>query len=259
MDRSSFDRYLDQLLQPSRFKDYCPNGLQVEGASEVAHIVTGVTASQALLDAAVAAGADTVIVHHGYFWRGEDPRVLGTRRRRLATLLQHEINLFAYHLPLDVHAEVGNNVQLGRLFGWPVTRTAGENGLIAIAELSKPLTVDQIARHLGKTLGRKPLVVGDLPTSTVTGADRDARSTTCIAWCTGAAQDALEEAAFAGASVFVSGEISERTTHLAREMGVVYMAAGHHATERYGIQALGQRIKEDLGLRVEFIDDPNPV
>jgi len=242
----------DDLLQPARFKDYGPNGLQVEGRPQVRHIVSGVTASLALVKAAAQSGADAILVHHGWFWRGDDPRVIGPRRRRLATLLAHDISLFAYHLPLDVHPEFGNNVQLARRMGWPDGEAFGKDGLVRMAELdspgTEPLSAAGLAASLGAMLGREPLLVGDL-----------SRPIRRIAWCTGAAQDSLQQAIDAGADAYVSGEIAERTTHLAREAGVIYAAAGHHATERYGVQALGDVLMGRFGVEVVFVDDPNPV
>ncbi len=240
-------RYLDELLGAAAMKDYCPNGMQVEGASVVSRAVFAVTASLAVVEQAAAAGAQALVVHHGWFWRGEDPRVVGTRRRRLAALLAADINLIGYHLPLDLHPELGNNAQLGRRMGWPIESTGGEGGLIALARLPAPVSAQELGARLESALERAPLLVGDLA--------RDIRR---VAWCTGAAQDMLEEAVALGADAFVSGEISERTTHLAREAGVVYAAAGHHATERFGIQALGRHVAETFGIETVFIDDPNP-
>ena len=241
-------RYLDGLLDASAIKDYCPNGLQVEGAPVVSRAVFAVTASLAVVEQAAAAGAQALIVHHGWFWRGEDPRVIGPRRRRLARLLAADINLIGYHLPLDLHPELGNNAQLGRRLGWPLERTGGDRNLVAFAALKQPLAPGRLGALLRERLDREPLLVGDLT-----------REVTRVAWCTGAAQDLLEAAIDMGADAFVSGEISERTTHLAREAGVIYAAAGHHATERYGIQALGQHLAERFGIEAVFIDDPNPV
>lgn len=248
IERDELNRFLEQLLEPARFKDYCPNGLQVEGTKKIRHIVTGVTASQALLRAAIKLGADTVLVHHGYFWRGEDPCLTGAKRARLGLLMAHNINLFAYHLPLDLHPELGNNAQLGRIMGWPIERTTGEQGLVAINDLPKPISLSTLTRRLKSKLMRQPLAVGQLQ-----------RPIRRVAWCTGGAQDYLEAAIAAGADVFISGEISERTTHIAREAGVIYLAAGHHATERFGVAALGEHIEERFGVKVRFVDDPNPV
>jgi dinuclear metal center YbgI/SA1388 family protein len=252
LDRGELAAFLDDLLDARRFADYCPNGLQVEGAPQINRVVCGVTASLALVEAAVREGAQAVLVHHGWFWRGDDPRVIGPRRRRLATLLAHDISLFAYHLPLDVHPEFGNNVQLARRMGWPDGEAFGKDGLLRMAELdspgTEPLGAAGLAASLHSTLGREPLLVGDL-----------SRPIRRIAWCTGAAQDSLQQAIDAGADAYLSGEIAERTTHLAREAGVIYAAAGHHATERYGVQALGGLLRTRFGLEVVFVDDPNPV
>jgi len=241
-------RYLDELLDAPSIKDYCPNGLQVEGAPLVSRAVFAVTASLAVVEQAAAAGVQALLVHHGYFWRGEDPRVVGPRRRRLARLLAEDINLIAYHLPLDLHPQLGNNAQFGERMGWSVERTGGDRNLICITTLPQPISATDLGETLKQGLDRDPLLVGDL-----------ARDLTRIAWCTGGAQDMLEAAIDLGAHAFVSGEISERTTHLARESGVVYAAAGHHATERYGIQALGRHLADHFGIEPVFIDDPNPV
>ena len=246
--RGRVERHLDRYLEVPRFKDYCPNGLQVEGNPRVASVASGVTASLAFIRAAVRAGADTLLVHHGWFWRGEDPRIVGPRRERLALVLAHRLNLFAYHLPLDVHPEVGNNRQLGARLGWPVAGRFGEEGLGCWYDFDAPRSLPAVAGALASVLQREPLVIA---------AGR--RQIRRIAWCTGAAQDMLQQAADAGADAFVSGEISERTTHLARELGVAYLAAGHHATERFGVQALGEHLAREFGVAHRFIDDPNPV
>jgi dinuclear metal center YbgI/SA1388 family protein len=241
-------RYLDGLLDASAIKDYCPNGLQVEGAPVVSRAVFAVTASLAVVEQAATEGAEALIVHHGWFWRGEDARVIGPRRRRLARLLAADLNLIGYHLPLDLHPELGNNAQFGNRMGWRVDRTGGDRNLIAFHETDQPLAAARLGELLRERLDREPLLVGKL--------DREVKR---IAWCTGGAQDMLDAAIDMGADAFVSGEISERTTHLAREAGVVYAAAGHHATERYGIQALGKHLAERFGIDAIFIDDPNPV
>jgi dinuclear metal center YbgI/SA1388 family protein len=248
VDRAELAAFLDELLAAGRFADYSPNGLQVEGASAVRRVVCGVTASLALVQAAARAGAQALLVHHGWFWKGEDPRVRGPRRERLAALLAHDINLYAYHLPLDVHPGLGNNVQLARHMGWPDGEAFGRDGLVRIAALPAPVTAHALAASLTGRLGREPLLVGEL-----------SRPIRRIAWCTGAAQDELQAAIDAGADAFVSGEISERTTHLAREARVVYAAAGHHATERFGVQALGAALAARYRIDVLFVDDPNPV
>ena len=240
--------YTQELMQVERFKDYCPNGLQVEGRAEVRKIVTGVTASMALLEAAKHASADLILVHHGYFWRNEDPRVVGIKRNRLAFLLKNDLNLMAYHLPLDAHADFGNNVQLGRVLGISLSGFAGESKLVAYGELSKPITLEALAAQIESTLQRAPLVIGD-PQKIVRK----------VAWCTGAAQGYIDAAIELGVDVYISGEISEQTTHQSIESGVSYISAGHHVTERYGVQALCQHLAENFNLTHEFIDVKNPV
>jgi len=247
MDRVLLQRYLDELLDTARFKDYCPNGLQVEGAPEVAKVLCGVTASMALIEAAIESGANTILVHHGWFWRGEDSRVTGLRRTRLARLLENDINLLAYHLPLDAHPELGNNAQLGKVLGFKTTEVTGEQGLLWLGEPDCSRTAAEVCANAGRQLLRKALLVGD--------PDRIVRR---VAWCTGGAQGMFEQAVEAGADVYISGEISEQTTHIARESGVPYIAAGHHATERYGVRALGAHLAGRFGLTVEFVDIDNP-
>ena len=248
MNREQLVKYLDELLQPAKFRDYCPNGLQVEGRAEVARIVAGVTASQALLDVAVARGADAVIVHHGYFWKGEDGRVTGIRRWRLKTLLANDISLLAYHLPLDAHPDLGNNAMLAARLGWLPDGRFGDQDIAWLGSIAVPTTAGQLAAQIVGGLTRVPLLIGD--------PERPVRR---IGWCTGGAQDYFEQAIAHGVDAFVSGEISEQTVHLARESGVAYLACGHHATERYGIAALATHINQHCGLQCEFVDLDNPV
>jgi dinuclear metal center YbgI/SA1388 family protein len=241
----------EAILQPQRFKDYCPNGLQVEGKAEVRRLISGVTASLAFLDAAIEAKADALVVHHGYFFRGENERIIGQKYRRIATLIKANVSLFAYHLPLDAHSTLGNNVQLGKVLRLPITGSFGDASLGAAlgvySDQSAELSIESLIEQVTTCLGRPPLVVGP-----------SKKPIKRIAWCTGGAQDMLQEAIDAGADAFISGEISERTTHLAREMNIVYLAAGHHATERYGVQALGDKVAQELGIDHVFIDDDNP-
>jgi dinuclear metal center YbgI/SA1388 family protein len=248
MERDSLRDNLDQLLDVARFRDYCPNGLQVEGRPQVARVLCGVSASQALLDAAVARGADAVVVHHGWFWKSEDGRVTGIRKQRLATLLRHDISLFGYHLPLDAHPFLGNNAQLAEHLGWQVEGRFAEQDIGFIGALAAPLAATDLAANLERSLGRAPLLVGD-----------GSRQVKRLAWCSGGAQGYFEQAIALGVDCYVSGEISEQTTHLARESGVPYIAAGHHATERYGIEALAGYLRDQLGLDAEFLDLDNPV
>ena len=240
--------YLDRLLEPAKFRDYCPNGLQVEGRAEVRRIVAGVTASQALLDAAVAVQADAVLVHHGYFWRGEDGRITGMRKRRLATLIENDISLLAYHLPLDAHPTLGNNAQWAAALGWQPQGQFGEQDIGWVGTLPQPQTVAELATALTGVLGRAPLVIGE-----------PARPISRLAWCSGGAQGYFEQAIALGVDAYLSGEISEQTVHLARESGVAYFAAGHHATERFGAQALALHLAEHCGLDCRFVDVDNPV
>ncbi len=248
MKREELVKYLDGLLQPAKFRDYCPNGLQVEGRTEIVRVVAGVTASQSLLDAAVARGADAVLVHHGYFWKGEDGRVTGIRRQRLKTLLGYDINLFAYHLPLDAHPELGNNAQLAGRLGWQSDGRFGEQDIAWLGQTAVPTTAGQLAEQIAGGLSRQPLLIGD--------PQRPLRR---LGWCTGGAQGYFEQAIALGVDAFISGEISEQTVHLARESGVPYLACGHHATERYGVAALAAHLSAQCGLQCEFVDVDNPV
>lgn len=245
---NELQHYTHQLMQVERFKDYCPNGIQVEGRAEIRKIITGVTASMALLEAAKQADADLILVHHGYFWLNEDPRVVGIKRNRLAFLLNNDLNLMAYHLPLDAHPEFGNNIQLGLQLGIRAQGFAGESQMIAYGELIKPVTLAIFATHLESILHRTPLIIGN-PEKLVHK----------VAWCTGAAQGYIDIAIDLGVDIYISGEISEQTTHQSIESGVSYISAGHHVTERYGVQALGQHLAEKFNLEHEFIDINNPV
>jgi dinuclear metal center YbgI/SA1388 family protein len=246
--RIQIEQSLQQLLQPQGFKDYGPNGLQVEGASEVRHIVTGVTGSLAFIDAAIAAGADTLLVHHGLFWRGHDGRLTGWLAARVRRLMAANINLFAYHLPLDAHADLGNNAQLGLRLGLHADARFGDQQLGFVGPAAAGAQSTQtLAAQLQATLGKAPVVVPG-----------DGRTLARVAWCTGGAQGYFEDAIAAGADAFITGEISEPQTHLARETGVAFFACGHHATERYGAPAVGAHVAAALGLTHQFIDIDNP-
>ena len=239
----------DRFLNAAKIADYCPNGLQVQGRSHVQRIVSGVTASQALLDAAVEADADLVLVHHGYFWKNEDPRVVGIKQRRLKTLLCNDISLLAYHLPLDVHPEVGNNVQLARVLGLTVEGTLepdNPRSVGLVGSLQTPLSPADFGQRISMALGREPLAV------------EGPKLIKRIAWCTGGAQGYIEQAVAAGVDAYLTGEVSEPTVHIARENGLSFFAAGHHATERYGVQALGDYLAERFAIEHLFIDCPNP-
>lgn len=250
VQRDELTRHLGEFLDVRRFKDVAVNGLQVAGRDKIAHIVVGVTANKALIDAAIAAKADAVIVHHGLFWKGDSPALVGYHRERVAALLAHNINLYAYHLPLDVHAEVGNNACLGRRLGLSPTGTTGECGLVMLGQLSVNVGVKCtvlaafVARHYGRRV------------TLFTHADRPIRT---IAWCTGAGGSLLGDAIEAGADAFITGEISEQHVHHARESNVTLIAAGHHATERDGVAALAAHLVQQYGVTYQFIDINSPI
>ncbi len=248
MHRNELEVYLNQLLEIPRFRDYCPNGLQVEGKDNIQTVISGVTASLDLLQAAVAANADAIVVHHGYFWRGENERLVGLKHHRIALLMAHKINLFAYHLPLDIHPDFGNNVQLGQKLGLIETGRFGEQDIAVHGNLTQSMTLGELSEKISRTLLRDPMIVGD----------RD-KSIRRVAWCTGAAQSYFDEAIQLGVDAFITGEISEQTVHNARESGVAFISAGHHATERYGVQALGEHLAQQFGITHQFIDMDNPV
>ncbi|WP_111657304.1 Nif3-like dinuclear metal center hexameric protein [Isoalcanivorax indicus] len=248
LKRDDMLRILDELLTPQAFRDYCPNGLQVEGREQIRRLVTGVTACQALLDAALIEEADAVLVHHGYFWKNEEPAVRGMKKQRLQTLLRHDLNLFAYHLPLDAHPELGNNAELGRRLGVEVTGALRDDGIGLIGRLPEPMSALEFARLVEDAVGREALHIGEAEDEIET-----------LAWCTGAAQGFIEQAQALGVDAYLSGEISEPTVHFARETGIHYFAAGHHATERYGVQAVGEWLAAEYGIEHVFIDIDNPV
>ncbi len=237
--------FCDEYLSIDDFSDYCPNGLQVEGRPNVQHLVSGVTASLELIDAAIELNADAILVHHGYFWKGEAQPIVGFKGNRIRQLMQNDLSLLAYHLPLDAHPTVGNNAQLAQLMDWLVT---GQDELIWTGELAEPTSVDEVLDELGERLDSNPMLIY--------GGERPVRR---LAWCTGAAQSYIEKASALGVDLFVSGEISEPTVHFAREMDIHYIAAGHHATERYGVQALGDLLANRFSIQHTYIDIDNPV
>ena len=245
--RRQLTAFLDDLLEPERFRDYCPNGLQVEGRDHINHLVTGVTASQALIETAIERGADAILVHHGYFWRSEDPASWASRRSASGRLSR---TMLALRLPFasDWHVELGNNAMLARLMGIADGQPLDPldtNTPVFVGHLTTPMTLPQLADVLHERLGREPMVIGE-------------RTVSSVAWCTGAGQGYIDAAADWGADAFVTGEVSEQTVHIARERAIGFIAAGHHATERYGVQAVGERVAEALDLSHEFIDVANP-
>ncbi|MCW8854488.1 MAG: Nif3-like dinuclear metal center hexameric protein [Gammaproteobacteria bacterium] len=244
--------YCNELLRVQDFRDYCPNGLQVEGKEEVKKIISGVTACQDLIERAVEINADAILVHHGYFWKSEDASIVGIKKNRIAALLENNISLLAYHLPLDAHGDYGNNVTLARYLDIMVKGCVEQGpakGLLWYGELEKALSAEQFSQHLAGRLNRQPLHL----------ASSRQQAIKTIGWCTGGAQAYIEQAAELGLDAYVSGEVSEQTFHLARELDIHYFAAGHHATESYGVQALGHHLAEQFDLEFEFIDVSNPV
>jgi dinuclear metal center YbgI/SA1388 family protein len=248
MQLTELSDYIGRLLDVSRFRDYCPNGIQVEGRGEVLRIATGVTASQRLLEAATAWKADALIVHHGYFWKNEDAVVSGIKKRRIALLLENDMSLLAYHLPLDAHPELGNNAQLAKRLGLRETGRFGEQDIAWRGELLQPQTLSKFAEQITHALQRIPLVIGD--------GERILRK---MAWCSGAAQSYFEQAVALGVDAFLTGEISEQNVHIAEETGVAFISAGHHATERYGVKALGEHLAHQFNIEQHFFDMDNPV
>jgi len=250
MQRQQLEQYLREYLATDSVTDYCPNGLQIEGRQHIQRLVTGVTACQALIDAAIAVDADAILVHHGYFWKNEQPSIIGMKQRRIKALLSHDINLLAYHLPLDIHSEVGNNSQLARLFGFTNNTAlvgAEPAGIVRYTELQHPISSARLAELVEQALDR--------PLTCMVACPQPIRK---IAWCSGGGQGYIDAAAAQGCDAFISGEVSEQTVHSAREQGLAFYAAGHHATERCGIKALGDHLADKFALQVEFIDIDNP-
>ena len=244
--------YCNRLLHIQDFRDYCPNGLQVEGKVELKKIISGVTACQDLIERAIEQDGDAILVHHGYFWKGEDASIVGIKKNRIAALLKHNISLVAYHLPLDAHGDYGNNVSLARHLGINIkgcVEQGSAKGLLWYGEFEKKQSAEQISRHLTDRLDRQPLHL----------ASSSMRDIKTIGWCTGGAQGYIEQAAELGLDAYISGEVSEQTFHLARELDIHYFAGGHHATESYGVQALGHHLAERFNLEYAFIDVSNPV
>ena len=239
--------WCDETLQTHLFKDYAPNGLQVEGRSSIRKIVTAVTASRAACDYAASQQADMLLVHHGMFWKNEPATITGWKKDRIATLLKHEINMAGYHLPLDAHPEIGNNARLAAVMGWTLEQQFGEQNLLNKGRLNTPKTLRELNAELRQKLGRQPVCAGD-----------ETRIIENIVWCTGGAQGYFQTAIDQGADAYITGEISEAQFHLANETGTAFISAGHHATERYGIQALGAAISAEFGIETVFFDEQNP-
>lgn len=243
-------KHLNNILKPEMVRDYCPNGLQVEGKKDIQKIITGVTACEALIDQAIEEGADAIFVHHGFFWKGEDPCLKGMKHRRIKKLLLHDINLYAYHLPLDIHPELGNNAQLAKLLGIELTdglEMGNPQSVAMRGRFNEPVDIHALVEQMSSVLHRKPMLE----------AARDSTVRT-VGLCTGGGQGYIDLAAEQGLDLFISGEVSEKTIHTAREMNIHFIAAGHHATERYGAKAMGEHLSSKFGLSVSFIDIDNP-
>lgn len=249
MNNLKLEEIINEKLESATIKDYVFNGLQIEGKSEVKTILGGVTASLDLINTAIAKEVDAILVHHGYFWKSESPVIRGMKYERIKRLIENGINLYAYHLPLDLHPELGNNVQLARLLEIDnIAPFSEQNALVMTGELSQEMDIDAFSTHIEKALERKPFIEAAGP-----------HLIKRVAWCTGAAQDALEEVANAGFDAFITGEVSERTIYIARELGIHFIAAGHHATERDGVKALGAWLQKNQGIEFEFVDINNPI
>jgi len=254
MQLADLVQYCDNILESAQFKDYCPNGLQLEGSTEVKKIITGVTASQALIDAAIKNKADVLLVHHGFFWQGESPNIVGMKKRRIKRLLEADVSLVAYHLPLDAHPVLGNNAQLASILDLEVEGRfggAGSQGIAMHGRIGDKLASNDFAQRISVALNREVLHIA--PDS------NENPSIQTVAWCTGAAQSYLEKAVELGVDAFITGESSEQTTHIARECGIHFFAAGHHATERYGVKALGEHLAQHFDVNQQFIDIDNPI
>lgn len=244
--------YCNDLLRINEFRDYCPNGLQVEGQNEVKRVISGVTACQELIEAAVKKQADAILVHHGYFWKNEDAVITGIKRKRIQRLLENGISLLAYHLPLDAHEKYGNNFTLAEKLNIIVNgfeEQGSAKGLLWNGELASSMNANEFSKHIEKQLGRKPLHL----------QDSSSKAIKSIGWCTGGAQHYIEEAAAMGMDAFISGEVSEQTYHLAKELDIHFFAAGHHATESYGVQSLATHLASKFNIETEFVDIANPV
>jgi len=249
--RNDLETHLNALLKPEQIKDFCPNGLQIQGCDEIHKIVTGVTATQALIEKAIHENADALVVHHGFFWKNESYVIRGMKHKRIKALIENNISLFAYHLPLDIHPELGNNAQLAKLFEFSNVQPLETGNQLSVAvrgELSHHISGDELSNRITQQLSRECLHIS--PPSN--------KKIKTVAWCSGGGQNYIELAAEQGIDAFISGEVSEQTTHVAREMDIHFFAGGHHATERYGAKALAKHLENELSISSTFIDIDNP-
>lgn len=247
MQREELISYINRLLAIDSFHDYAPNGLQVEGKNEVRKVALAVSASLYAIKTALAWQADLLLVHHGFFWKNENPRILSWKKNRLHAILGANLNVAAYHLPLDAHPMLGNNAALAKLLGWQIEKQVGEQDLLFLGSMEKAMEQGKMAISIGDQLGRQVFLVGD-----------PSKKVQKLAWCTGGGQSFFSEAIDQGAEIFITGEGSETHYHFAQECGVGFIAAGHHATERYGIKTLGAHIAQEFKLETHFIDEDNP-
>lgn len=251
MQRHEFENYLNTLLKPEQIKDFCPNGLQIQGNDNIQKVITGVTATQELIQRAIEEKADAIVVHHGFFWKNESYVIRGMKHKRIKALLDHDINLFAYHLPLDIHPTLGNNAQLAKLFSIEnvAPLEAGNELSVPVrGDFSTAISANALQQRINEQLNRECLHIA-APSNKVIKT---------VAWCSGGGQGYIELAAELGIDAFISGEVSEQTTHVAREMDIHFYCAGHHATERYGAKALAQHFNDNLSVDAKFIDIDNP-
>ncbi|MDP8080098.1 Nif3-like dinuclear metal center hexameric protein [Phocoenobacter skyensis] len=254
LNNLELEHILNVKLNSNAINDYAPNGLQIEGKQNIQKIVTGVTATLPLIEEAIKRNADAILVHHGYFWKNESPCIRGMKGKRIKQLLVNNINLYGYHLPVDIHPELGNNAQLAQKLG--ITNLQGlEDSPYSIpvyGELETPITAVALAKRIEKVLHRTPILCDEFIT------DYPQKLIKTVGLCTGGGQNYIDLAAQKGVDAFITGEISEQTTHSAREQGIYFFAAGHHATERDGIKAVGEWLAQEYQLDVEFIDIDNP-
>lgn len=251
IQRDELTAFLDDYLACALFNDYSPNGMQIEGKSEIRRICTAVTACHDIIQRANHLKADALLVHHGYFWRGEAPVLTGMMRQRVGSIISHDLNLFAYHLPLDCHQDIGNNACIGRLLDVHDRSSHAVNKIPDIlwsGSFQSSVDSSALMQQLTHLLNRQPLHVS--------GSNKKIKR---IAWCSGSAQDFIVDAHRLGVDAYISGEVSERTYYQAQELGIHYFACGHHATERFGIQALGRLLSERFALTHAFLDSDNPV
>jgi dinuclear metal center YbgI/SA1388 family protein len=245
MLNKDLEKYLNTTLEIKNFKDYCPNGLQIQGKNQIKKIITGVSANQELIDLAIQKNADAIIVHHGFFWKNEPQTITGIKKNRIASLLKNDINLFVYHLPLDVHSTLGNNINLANILGIKNPQPI-ENSLVWQGEVD--LSLASLSDLIADKLGRNPLIFGE-----------KTKQINTIAWCSGGAQSYIDKAIEIDADCFITGEVSEQIPAIAKENDIAFISAGHHATEKGGAQLLASHLSVKFDVNCEFVDVENIV